>query len=675
VHIGSDGIVTITVDKSEMGQGVNTSYPMLVAEELDADLASVRVGATPENPAGWTRRMGTGGSSSVRSSYDTLRKAGATARGMLVAAAAQQWGVDASACRTEKGAVIHTATGRTLGYGALASRAAALPVPSDPPLKNPADFRILGTRVRRFDTPAKVNGTARFGIDTRVPGMLYASIERSPAFGGSVSHVDDSRARAMPGVKRVVQLAAVRSARSENAVAVVADSYWHALAARRALHIEWNDGPNGSLDSAAIHARLAQLAENPGIPARTEGDAGAAMKGAARTIEAVYEVPYLAHATMEPMNCTAHVRADGCDVWAPTQGQSGTQQVAAEVAGLKPEQVRGYTTYLGGGFGRRSETDFVAEAVQLSRVMGAPVQVMDTREDDVRHDFYRPTTYNRFSADFDAGGRVVAWTHRIVGASIATSKGRPPRDGIDGSLVEGAANVPYEIPNILVEQTIADLPIPLGYWRSVGSSHNAYLTECFVDEVARAAGKDPYEFRRALLAGHARHLGVLELAAEKAGWGTPLPAGRTRGIAVAESFGSYVAEVAEVSLDGNGVPRVHRVVCAVDCGPIVNPDTIEAQMQSGIVYGLTAALYGDITIDRGRVRQGNFNDYPMLRMKEMPAVEVYIVPSTEKQGGIGEPGTPPIAPAVCNAIFAATGKPVRRLPIVRDGMSSIAGVM
>src|SRR6185437_10181427 len=636
----------------------------------DADLASVRVGATPENPAGWTRRMGTGGSSSVRSSYDTLRKAGATARGMLVAAAAQQWGVDASACRTEMGAVIHTATGRTLRYGALVSRAAALPAPSDPPLKNPAEFRILGTRVRRLDTPAKVNGTARFGIDTRVPGMLYASIERSPAFGGGVSRVDDSRARTMPGVKRVVQLAAVKSARSENAVAVVADSYWHALAARRALHIEWNDGPNGSLDSTAIRARLAQLAEKAGIPARTEGDASAAM-----TIEAVYEVPYLAHATMEPMNCTAHVRDDGCDVWAPTQGQSGTQQVAAEVAGLPPEQVRVHTTYLGGGFGRRSETDFAAEAVQLSRVMGAPVQVIDTREDDVRHDFYRPTTYNRFAAGFDAGGRVVAWTHRIVGASIATSKGRPPRDGIDGSLVEGAANVPYEIPSILVEQTIADLPIPLGYWRSVGSSHNAYLTECFVDEVARAAGKDPYEFRRALLANHPRHLGVLELAAEKAGWGKPLPTGRTRGIAVAESFGSYVAEVAEVSLDGNSVPRVHRVVCAVDCGPIVNPDTIEAQMQSGIVYGLTAALYGDITIDRGRVRQGNFNDYPMLRMKEMPAVEVYIVPSSEKQGGIGEPGTPPIAPAVCNAIFAATGKPVRRLPIVRDGKSTIAGVM
>jgi len=675
VHIGTDGVVTITVDKSEMGQGVNTSYPMLVAEELDADFAQVRVGAAPENPAGWTRRMGTGGSSSVRSSYDTLRQAGATARAMLVAAAARQWGVEAATCRTEKGTVIHAATGRTLAYGALASRAGSLPVPADAPLKDPKDFRILGTRVRRLDTPVKVNGTARFGIDTRLPGMLYASIERSPAFGGSITRVDDSRARSMPGVKRVVQLAAVKSARSERAVAVVADSYWHALSARRALHIEWNDGPNGSLDSAAISARLAQLAEQAGLPARTEGDAGAAMQGAAKTIEAVYEVPYLAHATMEPMNCTAHVRATGCDVWAPTQGQSGAQAVAAEVAEMPPEQVRVHTTYLGGGFGRRSETDFVAEAVQLSKVMGAPVQVIDIREDDVRHDFYRPTTYNRFAAGFDASGNPVAWTHRIVGASIATSKGRPPRDGIDGSLVEGAANVPYEIPNILVEQTIADLPIPLGYWRSVGSSHNAYLTECFVDEVARAAGKDPYEFRRALLAKHPRHRGVLELAAQKAGWGTPLPAGRTRGIAVAESFGSYVAEVAEVSLDGKGMPRVHHVVCAVDCGPVVNPDTIEAQMQSGIVYGLTAALYGDITIERGRVLQGNFNDYPMLRMKEMPKVDVYIVPSTEKQGGIGEPGTPPIAPAVCNAIFAATGVPVRRLPIIRDGKSRIAGVM
>ena len=672
VHIGTDGLVTITVDKSEMGQGVWTSLPMLVAEELEVDLKSVRVGPTPENPAAWTRRMGTGGSSSVRSSYEMLRKAGATAREMLVAAAAQQWGVDASDCRAESGAVIHTKTGRKLSYGQLAASAAKLQVPENAQLKDPKDFRLLGKRVPRTDTPLKVNGTAQFGIDVRVPGMLYASVERSPVFGGAVKSVDDSRARTMPGVKRIVRLEPVKRARSESAVAVVAESYWQALSARRALKIEWDEGPNAALDSDGISAKLAQLAQHPGVQARKEGDATGAMASAAKMIEAVYEVPYLAHATMEPMNCTAHVHADGCDVWAPTQGQSGTQRVAAEVAGLPMEKVRVHTTYLGGGFGRRSETDFVAEAVQLSKALGAPVQVLDTREDDMQHDFYRPTTYNRFSAAFDASGDPVAWTHRIVGTSIAVSKGNTPRNGIDGSLVEGAANVPYEIPNILVEQTIADLPIPLGYWRSVGSSHNAFVTECFFDEVARAAGKDPYELRRALLANHPRHLGVLELAAQKAGWGTPLPQGRTRGIAVAEAFGSFVAEVAEVSIDANGKPRVHRVVCAVDCGPIVNPDTIEAQMQSGIVYGLTAALYGDITIDRGRVRQGNFDSYPMLRMNEMPVVEVYIVPSTEKQGGIGEPGTPPIAPAVCNAIYAATGKPIRKLPIIRDGKSRIA---
>ncbi|HET7563768.1 MAG TPA: xanthine dehydrogenase family protein molybdopterin-binding subunit [Gemmatimonadaceae bacterium] len=672
VHIGTDGNVTITVDKSEMGQGVWTSLPMLVAEELEVDLKSVRVGPTPENPAGWARRMGTGGSSSVRSSYDLLRKAGATARVMLVSAAAQQWGVDASDCRAESGAVIHTKTGRKLTYGQLASRAAKLDVPADPPLKDPKDFRLLGHRVPRTDTPLKVNGTARFGIDVRVPGMLYASVERSPVFGGTIARIDDSRAKAMPGVKRIVRLDPVKSARSEAAVAVVAESYWQAFSARRALVIEWDEGANASLDSAGISASLAKLAEKPGVQARKEGDATSAMASAAKMIDAVYEVPYLAHATMEPMNCTAHVRADGCDVWAPTQGQSGTQRVAAEVAGLPPEKVRVHTTYLGGGFGRRSETDFVAEAVALSKAMGAPVQMIDTREDDIRHDFYRPTTYNRFSAAFDASGDPIAWTHRIVGPSISVSKGFPPRNGIDGSLIEGAANVPYEFPNILVEQTIADLPIPLGYWRSVGSSHNAFVTECFFDEVARAAGKDPFELRRTLLANHPRHRGVLELAAQKAGWGMPLPAGRARGIAMAESFGSFVTEVVEVSLDANGKPRVHRVVCAVDCGPTVNPDTIEAQMQSGIVYGLTAALYGDITIDRGRVRQGNFDSYPMLRMNEMPAVEVYIVPSTEKQGGIGEPGTPPIAPAVCNAIFTLTGKPIRTLPIMRGGKSRIA---
>ena len=676
VHIGTDGVITITVDKSEMGQGVNTSLPMLVAEELEVDLASVRVGPTPENPAGWSRRMGTGGSSSVRSSYDTLRKAGAAAREMLVAAAAQQWGVDPSACHAELGSVIHTATKRKLTYGQLAGRAATLPVPADPRLKDPKDFRLLGKRVPRVDTPEKVNGKARFGIDVRLPGMLYASIERSAVFGGKVKQVDSSRAKAMPGVKRVVTVEwspdEEKAARAQSGVAVVADHYWQAMTARRALAIDWDEGANASLSSAEISTKLAELSAKSGVEARREGDAAAAMNGAAKKIEAVYEVPYLAHATMEPMNCTAHVRPDGCDVWAPTQGQSSAQRVAADITGLPIEKVRVHTTYLGGGFGRRSETDFVAEAVRLSKEVGAPVQVIWTREDDVRHDFYRPTTYNRFGAAFDASGNPVAWTHRIVGPSISVSKGRTPSDGIDGSLVEGAANVPYGIPNILVEQTIADLPIPLGYWRSVGSSHNAFVTECFFDEVAHAAGKDPYELRRALLRDQPRHLGVLDLAAEKAGWGKKPAEGRVRGIAVAEAFGSYVAEVAEISIEKGGKPRVHRVVCAVDCGPIVNPDTIEAQMQGGIVYGLSAALYGDITIDRGRVSQGNFNDYPVVRMNEMPAVEVYIVKSTEKQGGIGEPGVPPIAPALCNAIFTATGTPVRRLPIIQKGKSRIA---
>ncbi|HET7584248.1 MAG TPA: xanthine dehydrogenase family protein molybdopterin-binding subunit [Gemmatimonadaceae bacterium] len=675
LHIGSDGVVTMMVDKSEMGQGVYTSLPMILAEELEVDWKSVRVEA-PTNPAGWQRRMGTGGSSSIRGSYEMLRQTGAAARAMLVQAAALEWNVDASTCRAEHGMVVHVPTGRKLPYGKLADRAGTLPVPADPPLKDPKDFRLLGTRVARIDTPSKVNGSARFGIDVRVPGMLYASIERSPVIGGRVKRVDDARARSMPGVKRIVQLPGSpeeqQMARTASGVAVVADSYWHAYSARRALAIAWDEGENATLDSARISARLAELAAKPGVEARKEGRGSAALAGAARTIEATYEVPFLAHATMEPMNCTAHVRADGCDVWAPTQGQSGAQQVAMAITGLPPEKVRVHTTYLGGGFGRRSETDFVAEAVRLSKEVGAPVQVIWTREDDVRHDFYRPTTYNKFAAALDANGNPIAWTHRIVGPSISVSKGRPPRDGIDGSLVEGAANVPYEIPNILVEQTIADIPVPLGYWRSVGSSHNAVVTEAFFDEVARAAGKDPYELRRALLANHPRHLLVLDLAAEKAGWKTPLPTGRYRGIAVAEAFGSYVAEVAEISLADDGTPRVHRVVCAVDCGPVVNPDTIEAQMEGGIVYGLAAALTGEITLEHGRVQQGNFDAYPVLRMREMPAIEVYIVPSTEKQGGIGEPGVPPIAPAVCNAIFAATGKPVRSLPIIRNGKSRIA---
>jgi isoquinoline 1-oxidoreductase beta subunit len=671
VHVGTDNVVTVTVDKSEMGQGVGTAYLMLIAEELEVDPAAVKVGPTPENPAGWTRRMGTGGSSSVRSSYEILRKAGATARAMLVAAAAQQWGVAPETCRAEHGTVVDGSGQRRLTYGQLAARAAGLPVPADPTLKDPKDFRVLGTRVRRFDTPLKVNGRAGFGIDVRVPGMLYASIERSPAFGGSAEHIDDAKAKAQPGVRRVIPLEwspdEVKTARMETSVAVVADHYWQALTARRMLGIQWASGPTTSLDTPAITAKFTALAGQSGVRARTEGDASAALGSATKKIEAVYEVPYLAHAPMEPMNCTASVGSEGCDVWVPTQGQTGVQQVAAQVSGLPIEKVRVHTTYLGGGFGRRSETDFVAEAVRLSKEMGAPVQVIWTREDDVRHDFYRPATYNRLAGGLDANGNIVAWNHHIVGASISLSKHRTLENGIDGSLVEGAANVPYAFPNILVEQTAVDLPVPCGYWRSVGSSHNAYVTESFFDELAHAGRKDPFELRRSLLQNQPRHLAVLEMAADRAGWGTSLPEGHHRGIAVAEAFGSYVAEVADITLADDGKVRVHRVVCAVDCGPTVNPDTIEAQMQGGIVYGLSAALYGEITIDGGRARQGNFNDYPVLRMNAMPRIEVYIVPSTAKQGGIGEPGVPPIAPAIANAILSATGTPVRRLPIVHVG--------
>jgi len=671
LSVGTDGVVTLTIDKSEMGQGPHTALAMILADELEADWSKVQLGPVPENPAAWSRPMSTGGSRSVRSSWDTLRKAGATARAMLVVAAAQTWGVEPATCRAENGTVVHATSRRRLGYAVLARKAATLPVPENPPLKDPKDFRLIGTRVRRLDTPPKVDGGAVFGIDVRVPGMLVASIERCPVFGGRIKRFDAERSNAVPGVRHVVPLDASPWTGTNGAwgvgcaagVAVVADSYWQAVTGRRALEIEWDEGDNGSLDSDAIRAQFTRLAEQPGAEARKNGDAPIALAGAAKRVEAVYEVPFLHHATMEPMNCTAHVRAEGCDVWAPTQNQTRAQEVAAELTGLPKEQVRIHTTFLGGGFGRRLEPDFVSEAVRLSKAVGAPVKVIWSREDDVRHGFYRPATYNRFAAGLDATGSPVAWTHRIVAPPILLKFG-PLEKGIDRTLIDGAANLPYGIPNLLVDQVAVDLlPVPRGFWRSVGISQNAFVTECFCDEVAVAAGKDPYEFRRALLGDKPRHRRTLELAAEKAGWGSPLPAGQGRGIALAEWAPTTCAQVAEVSVAPDGTVRVHRVVCAVDCGPVVNPDTIEAQLQGGIVYGLTAALYGEITIERGRVKQGNFDDYPLLRLPEMPVVEVYIVPSSDAQGGIGEPAVGPIAPAVCNAIFAATGKRVRRLPI------------
>src|SRR5213083_1478642 len=660
LRIGADESVLVVVDRSEMGQGVTTTLPMLLAEELDADWSKIKIEFAPADKAYANPLLfgmqATGGSRSVRAAYTPLRKAGAAAREMLVAAAAETWGVDKSACHADEGAVIHAPSKRVLTYGKLVAKAATVPLPHDVPLKDPKEWKILGTRVRRLDTPPKVDGSAQFGIDVKVPGMLVAVIARSPVFGGKVKSFDATKAKAVPGVRQVVQIS--------SGVAVVADGYWPAKKGRDALAVTWDEGANATVSSASIAQLFAQRAQQAGAVARHDGDPDAGLSAAAAKLEAVYELPFLAHATMEPMNCAAHVRADGVDIWAPTQFQTGVQGLGAKIGGVAPEKVTVHTTYLGGGFGRRFELDFIQEALETSKAVGAPVKVIWSREDDIRNAQYRPANHHRLRAGLDASGQPVAWTHRIVAPSImARVFPDTVKNGLDGEAVEGGVEMPYAIPNVHVDYALTDTGIPVGFWRSVNNSFNAFAVETFIDELAAAAKQDPVAYRRALLTKAPRHLAVVELAASKAGWGTPPPAGRARGIAVHKAFDSYVAEVAEVSVGADGMPRVHRVVCAVDCGPVVNPDIVEAQMQSAIVYGLTAALYGEITIDRGQVQQSNFHNYPMLRMNGMPAIEVYIVPSTDSQGGVGEPGTPPIAPAVCNAIFALTGKRIRRLPI------------
>lgn len=659
IRLDPDGWVTVIVDKSEMGQGVLTAMPMLVADEMDAAWNRVRVQNAPVAKAYVNPLLGmqaTGGSTSVRASWEPLRKAGAAAREMLVAAAAKKWGVQPDQCRAAEGAVIHLASGRRLGYGDLAAAAAELPLPQQVFLKDPKAFTLIGRPVPRLDTPQKVNGSARFGLDVRIPGMLTAVVVRCPVFGGKAAAFDEKPAKAIEGVRHVLRI--------DSGIAVVADGFWAADRGAKALRVRWDEGPNAALSSAEIRRQFVALAQKPGAVARNTGDATQALAGAARTIEAVYEVPFLAHAAMEPMNCTVHVRPDGCDVWAPTQAQGRAQQTVAKLTGLAPETINIHTTFLGGGFGRRFEQDFVAEAAQIGKALGVPVKVVWTREDDTRHDFYRPATYNVLTAALDDKGLPLAWRHRIVGPSIM-SRVFPDmvKNGIDRTSVEGAANLPYAIPNLRVEYAMHNTAVPVGFWRSVGSSQNGFITECFLDELAAAGGKDPFQLRRELLRNAPRHKAVLELAADKAGWGKPLPRGWYRGIAVHESFTSYVAQVAHVSVSKQGEVQVHRVVCAVDCGPVVNPDTVRAQMESAIVYGLTAALKGEITVRDGRVQQSNFNDYPLLRIDEMPRVEVYIRPGADHPGGVGEPGTPPIAPAVVNAVFAATGKRIRRLPI------------
>ncbi len=649
VHIGSDDTITFVLVKSEMGQGPHTSLSQLLADELDCDWKKIRTEVAPVNPKLYGPLQGTFGSMSIRTGWEPMRKAGASAREMLIQAAAQKWGVDKSQCRTDNGAVVNTATNARLTYGSLAESAAKLPVPANVQLKDPKQFRYIGKSVKRLDTPLKVNGSAIFGIDAKVPGMLYAVVARCPVFGGKVASFDATKAKAVPGVKDVVKIS--------SGVAVVADNTWNAMEGRRALQIQWDEGQTAKWSSANIRQMFADLADKPGAVARKAGDADTALKGAAKKIEAVYEAPYLSHAPMEPMNCTAHVRADGCDIWAATQIQSAAQETAVKITGLPTEKITVHTLYLGGGFGRRGGADFIADTVETSKAIGAPVKVTWSREDDMQHDLYRPASYTKFAGGLDANGDPVAWTTRIACPSFAGMN-----NGIDFAAVQGINDLMYDIPNILVDYRVAEPGIPTTFWRSVGYSQNTFFTECFLDELAAAGGKDPVEFRRKLLAKAPRPLAVLNLAAEKSGWGKPLPAGRARGVAVVNNIGSFNAQVAEVSVE-QGKVKVHRVVCAVDCGHVVNPAILQAQIESGIVYGLSAALKQAITIDRGRVQQANFHQFDPIRMDEMPVIEVYIVPSQEAPGGIGEASTPTIAPAVANALFALTNRRIRQLPI------------
>jgi isoquinoline 1-oxidoreductase beta subunit len=670
VRIGTDETVTVISNHSEMGQGIYTSLPMLLNEELEADWARVRVESSPVDAVYNHTVFGimmTGGSTTTNSEYDRFRKMGAMARIMLIAAAAQSWNVDPQSCHAEKGFVVHTASGRRATYGSLAEAASAIAPPKDIPLKDPKDFTLVGKPMHRLDTPSKTNGTAQFGLDVYIPGMLTAVVARAPVFGGKVVSFNANKAKAIPGVVNVVQV--------PSGVAVIAKGFWPAKLGREKLEIIWNDGPGAAVSTVEMREKYSAISKTPGAVARKVGDPTAALAGAAKTITAEYEVPYLAHCMMEPLNTVVDLHEDRCEIWTGSQFQTGDRAAAAKVAGLKPEQVTLHTTLLGGGFGRRANpaSDFVTEATEVAKAAKVPVKVVWTREDDLHGGWYRPMWYDHFAAGLDASGNPVAWTHTIVGQSILTGtmfESFGVQKGIDSSSVEGAADILYGIPNLQVDLHSPKNEVPVQWWRSVGHSHTGFSVEAFLDEVAHAGGKDPYQLRRTLLADQPRMLAVLDLAAQKANWGSALPAGHARGIATHFSFDSYVAQVAEVSVEKDGTVRVHRVVAAVDCGRTVNPDTVKAQLEGGIIFGLTAALKTEITLEKGRVQQRNFNDYPMLRMFESPAIEVYIVPSAEHPTGVGEPGVPPVAPAVANAIFAATGKRVRRLPIKPEDLRS-----
>jgi isoquinoline 1-oxidoreductase beta subunit len=660
LRITPDEKITIVVARTEMGQGVWTALPMILAEELEVDLKQITI-----EQAGASTLFGdqgTGGSASIRTTWDPMRKAGAQAREMLISAAATEWGVPRESCKAESATVIHSATGRKLSYGSLATKASALPVPDSPPLKT-GGYKLVGKSTPRLDTPSKVNGSAQYGIDFHISGMKYASLARCETVGGKVGDFDATAAKQMPRVTFVGKI-------GDSAVAVVADSTWNALKARRALKITWDEGPNKDLNSAAIFEALHHADESKAVKFFSVGDAS---KSSGKKIEAVYQLPFMAHAPMEPGNCSAHFRGSECEIWAPTQVPQDCRDTVAPLIGLKPEQVKVNVTLLGGGFGRRLEHDYAVEAALVSKAINAPVKVTWTREDDMRCSTYRPVSLHKLSATIGDDGMPTSFRHRIVGPSINGQKGSQPVNGVDSDFPD-EASFTYPIPKVSLESVVTETSVPLGWMRSVYALQMGFATESFIDELAAAAGKDPLEYRLQLLSkdteikyfdtswSTARMRNVLKLAAEKAGWNKPLAAGRYRGIACFGCFSTYAADVVEISME-NGAPRVHRVVSVVDCGLVVNPNILEQQIQGAVVYGLANALRAQITIDKGKVVQGNFDTYQPIRMNEAPKVEGYFVPSTEPPTGIGEPPIPPLAPALCNAIYAATKKRVRALPI------------
>ena len=660
LRIAGDDTITVLVDKSEMGQGVYTALTQLLAEELGLALDKIRVEAAPVGAVYVNALLGaqiTGGSTSVRDCWEKLRKAGAQARAMLVQAAATHWGVEPAALQVADGAVVRGS--ERLTFGALAEAAAKLPVPEQVTLKPPSEFTLVGKPLKRLDTASKLDGSAIYGIDVKLPGMLHGAIAQCPTLGGKLAAFDATAAETMPGVKKVVG--------TGNGVVVVADHYWQARKALEAVKITWDVGANAALSNAAIRARLRSAARRPGREVRKDGDAGAAMKGAAKVVRATYELPMLAHATLEPQCCTADARADALDLYAPTQTQTVAQGTAAAVAGLKPEQVRIHTTLLGGGFGRRLEVDFIPAAILASKAVGKPVKVIWSREEDTTHDTYRPPAYDEVAAGLDADGKLVAWKLDLTGPSI-TARMFPAvvETIVDPFAIEAAANYPYDVPNVAVNYNREEIGIDVGYWRSVSHALNCFVAESFMDEVAAAAGRDPYEFRAALLGKQPRFKRVLDETATRAGWGKA-PAGHFQGIALMEGYGTYMAQVVEVSMK-SGKLVIHRITCAVDCGQVVNPNIVDQQVEGSILFGLTAALWGEITLARGQVEQRNFDGYRMLRLPEAPRIDVHLLASTEAPGGIGEPGTAVVGPALANAIFAATGKRLRSLPVARQGI-------